>query len=256
MRWAQRTVAIGLVLDVTERRGLERTLVVRSSVTEALSRWRSLDPGAVELLRAIATSMGFWLGVLWVFDGGVFVPRAIWHQPSPSLESLAASIRDWTPGLGSPTIGTAYATGTTAFSTDVLASASPERAAALRVAGITGAVAIPAVYEGETLAVLAFVASEPLDDRDQWERAFHGIGLEVGYFLSRHRGELAAPILSDREIEILQLAARGGSTDAISATLQLSPATIKRHFERAYDRLGVSNRAEAVAEAMRRGLIR
>ena len=164
MRWAQRTVAIGLVLDVTERRGLERTLVVRSSVTEALSRWRSLDPGAVELLRAIATSMGFLLGVIWVFDGGVFVPRAIWHQPSPSLESLAASIRDWTPGLGSPTIGTAYATGTTAFSTDVLASASPERAAALRVAGITGAVAIPAVYEGETLAVLAFVASEPLDD--------------------------------------------------------------------------------------------
>lgn len=244
------------MLDVSRREGLERTLIVRNVVTEALTRWRSFEPGAVELLKAIATTMGFRLGTLWVFDGGVFVARAIWHQTSPALESLSAAMRDWTPGVGSPTIGTAYAARTTVFSNDVLASASPERAAALRVARIAAAVAIPAVYESETLALLAFVASEPIDDTERWKRAFHGIGLEVGYFLSRHRGDLAAPILSHREMEILQLAARGGTTDVISAMLQLSPATIKRHFERAYDRLGASNRAEAVAEAMRRGLIR
>ena len=35
----------------------------------------------------------------------------------------------------------------------------------------------------------------------------------------------------------------------------MSPATVKRHFERAYAALGVSDRAAAVGEAMRRGLI-
>jgi hypothetical protein len=33
------------------------------------------------------------------------------------------------------------------------------------------------------------------------------------------------------------------------------PATVKRHFEGAYARLGVSDRAAAVAEAMRQGLV-
>ena len=63
------------------------------------------------------------------------------------------------------------------------------------------------------------------------------------------------PILTEREIEVLQLAARNHSSESIAEELHLRPATIKRHFERAYDRLGVSDRAAAVAEAMRRGLI-
>ena len=43
--------------------------------------------------------------------------------------------------------------------------------------------------------------------------------------------------------------------EAISGRLGVSTSTIKRHFERAYRQLGVSDRAAAVAEAMRRGLI-
>ena len=62
-------------------------------------------------------------------------------------------------------------------------------------------------------------------------------------------------MLTRRGLEVLQLAARGHTAADIARELYLSPATVKRHFERAYAALGVSDRTAAVAEAMRRGLI-
>jgi DNA-binding CsgD family transcriptional regulator len=62
--------------------------------------------------------------------------------------------------------------------------------------------------------------------------------------------------LTAREHEVLQLAADGGSTRDIAEVLVLSQGTIKTHFEHAYDKLDVRDRASAVAEALRRGLIR
>jgi two-component system, NarL family, nitrate/nitrite response regulator NarL len=66
-----------------------------------------------------------------------------------------------------------------------------------------------------------------------------------------------APVvrLSDRELEILNGLARGLSAPAIGRELSLSAATIKSYLQRLYDKLGVSDRAAAVAEGMRRGLV-
>lgn len=69
------------------------------------------------------------------------------------------------------------------------------------------------------------------------------------------RASDGAPRLSPREREILGLTAEGFSAPDIGARLRLSTATIKTHQQRLYEKLGVSDRAAAVAEAMRRGLI-
>jgi DNA-binding NarL/FixJ family response regulator len=61
--------------------------------------------------------------------------------------------------------------------------------------------------------------------------------------------------LTAREREVLQLATRGHSTHEIAEVLFLSSATVKTHFQRAYAKLGVRDRASAVAECLRRGLI-
>jgi two-component system nitrate/nitrite response regulator NarL len=61
--------------------------------------------------------------------------------------------------------------------------------------------------------------------------------------------------LTTRECEILSLLATGASGPDIAAELHLSPATIKTHLHNLYAKLGVSDRAAAVAEGMRRGLI-
>jgi two-component system nitrate/nitrite response regulator NarL len=63
------------------------------------------------------------------------------------------------------------------------------------------------------------------------------------------------PTLSRREREVLERAATGLSAPEIARELSISTATVKTHLHNLYDKLGVSERAAAVAEAMRRGLL-
>jgi two-component system nitrate/nitrite response regulator NarL len=61
--------------------------------------------------------------------------------------------------------------------------------------------------------------------------------------------------LSARENEVLVLISQGLSAPDIGRRLHLSPATVKGHLHSLYEKLGVKERAAAVAEAMRRGLL-
>ncbi len=69
-----------------------------------------------------------------------------------------------------------------------------------------------------------------------------------------HRGQ-EQPTLSERETEILQLVSDGLSAADIGHQLGMAESTTKTHLARIYDKLSVSERAAAVARAMRLGLI-
>jgi two-component system nitrate/nitrite response regulator NarL len=71
----------------------------------------------------------------------------------------------------------------------------------------------------------------------------------------RRRARRGDPILSERERAILTLVACGWSVGRIGRELHVSPGTVKSVLLRVYKRLGVSERAAAVAVALRRGLI-
>jgi two-component system nitrate/nitrite response regulator NarL len=81
--------------------------------------------------------------------------------------------------------------------------------------------------------------------------------LQSGLFGEIHARELDGerPLLSDREREILDRIAAGKTAPAIAHELYLSTATVKTHLAHLYEKLGVGDRAAAVAEAMRRGLL-
>ncbi|MEU5892665.1 MULTISPECIES: response regulator transcription factor [unclassified Streptomyces] len=70
-------------------------------------------------------------------------------------------------------------------------------------------------------------------------------------------GQVVSPDvdLTGREVEVVRLAAEGLSNRAIAQALFLSEATVKTHLVRVYRKLRVENRAAAVTEAARRGLI-
>ncbi|HYW25676.1 MAG TPA: response regulator transcription factor [Terriglobales bacterium] len=76
---------------------------------------------------------------------------------------------------------------------------------------------------------------------------------------SRLVARMAAPArsaLSAREIEVLELVARGRSNKEIARRLHLSEATVKTHLVHAFSKLGVEDRTEAVTVAIDRGIIR
>ena len=62
-------------------------------------------------------------------------------------------------------------------------------------------------------------------------------------------------LLSQREFEVLELVAAGTTSREAAARLFISEATVKTHLLHIYAKLGVSDRAAAVAEAFNRGLL-
>jgi DNA-binding NarL/FixJ family response regulator len=63
------------------------------------------------------------------------------------------------------------------------------------------------------------------------------------------------PQLSSREIEVLELVARGSTNREAAQKLFISEATVKTHLLHVYAKLGVPDRASAVAAAFDRGLL-
>jgi two-component system, NarL family, nitrate/nitrite response regulator NarL len=63
------------------------------------------------------------------------------------------------------------------------------------------------------------------------------------------------PRLTPRESEVLRMVAEGLTTPEIARQLVLGTATVKSHLQTLYDKLGVSDRASAVAVAMRQGIL-
>jgi DNA-binding NarL/FixJ family response regulator len=67
----------------------------------------------------------------------------------------------------------------------------------------------------------------------------------------RARGE----VLSERELEVLELIARGKANGEIARMLYLSPNTVRNHISNILSKLQISNRTEATAFAIRSGLV-
>jgi DNA-binding NarL/FixJ family response regulator len=67
--------------------------------------------------------------------------------------------------------------------------------------------------------------------------------------------EPRATPLSKREREILQKVADGATTRQVASDLGISPHTVKTHLERIFEKLGANDRAQAVAIAIRTGIV-
>ena len=98
--------------------------------------------------------------------------------------------------------------------------------------------AIRSVYRGESL-IQPVVASKLLDRFSQ---------------LSRRTP--SGEELSERELEILCLMAKGSANKEISAELQIAQSTVKTHITNIFQKLGVNDRTEAVTQAIKKGIIR
>jgi DNA-binding NarL/FixJ family response regulator len=61
--------------------------------------------------------------------------------------------------------------------------------------------------------------------------------------------------LTERELEVLRLAARGYTNKAIGAQLEISDRTVQGHLAKVYDKLHASSRTEAVMRAVSLGLV-
>jgi two-component system nitrate/nitrite response regulator NarL len=84
------------------------------------------------------------------------------------------------------------------------------------------------------------------------------ISPEIHRFIAaeiRLRGTVTPVQITRRERDVLALVAKGCSAREIGLRLLVSESTVKTHLGNVYEKLGVSDRAAAVAQAMKRGLV-
>jgi DNA-binding NarL/FixJ family response regulator len=115
---------------------------------------------------------------------------------------------------------------------------------------------LPAIEAGATGYLLK---DAPRDDLVRAVRAaFRGEPVLSPSVAGRLMGRVRLPsqdALSQRELEVLRLVAGGAANREAAARLFVSEATIKTHLLHIYGKLGVRDRAAAVGEAYRRGLL-
>jgi PAS domain S-box-containing protein len=242
---------VGSVQDVTDWRDAERQIAARVAVSESLARWQEVEQGAVDLLRNLAGALDCLAGVLWVPQEDKLAPRALWRSGSKDASALTAEILSRRRGRGAGLPGTAWQTKEPQTRSEA-GDSNTERQGMP-----TGLVAIPAIHREEVLAVLELHSCEP-SRPDMGASSFQslaGIGYELGQFLSHRRGELSPPMLTPRQLDVLRLAAQGRTAPEIAEELVVSPSTVSTHLKNIYEKYGVSDRASAVAKALREGLI-
>jgi DNA-binding NarL/FixJ family response regulator len=116
------------------------------------------------------------------------------------------------------------------------------------------------LFEAMEAGASAFVAKEaPADDvvaaarhASVSPRSFTAANLADAM---RRKMSPTGPHLSPREIEVLKLLADGHGVAAISKDLFVSESTAKTHISKIYDKLGAANRAQAIMNAVRSGLL-
>ena len=79
---------------------------------------------------------------------------------------------------------------------------------------------------------------------------------QVAARLMRHMSGNGRPELSARQAEVLALLARGATNKEIALALKVGERTAKYHIAAIFDRLGAGNRTEALAIALRMGLVK
>ncbi len=103
----------------------------------------------------------------------------------------------------------------------------------------------------------AMLKSAPIDDVVETVRLVHGgkesFPREVRRLL---REAESASSLTERQIEILTAAAEGLTNQQIAERLSISSSGVNKHLLSVYQKLGVSSRAEAVALALKRQLLK
>jgi len=200
--------------------------VVRQGLRSLLSNYPDLilvgeaegSPGALDLAERVAPDV-ILLDIRMPGTSGVETARLLCRQCPAAKILMLTSFDDQEYVAG------ALQAGAHGY---ILKSASDERLVS----------AVRAVYRGER------VLSPTVMDRVVHEFTEY----------SRERAQRQTG-LSDDERRILHMLAAGASNPKIAAEMYLSETTVKRKLQDIFEKLGVTTRAQAAAEAVRRGLV-
>jgi PAS domain S-box-containing protein len=196
-------VVRGIVInsrDITERKRLERRLMVQYQVAKILAESRPLDSTATMLLRAIGESLGWDLGQFWIVDREADVLRCLasWRVDSvpPDFEDASRG-RTFARGVGIP--GYIWAHAEPHWIGDLTTDPNAARAQVAIRSGLRSAFGFPIRLGEQVSGVLEFFTREIQVSDQSLLEVMAAIGNQLGQFVERNRIETDRGDLYQRE---------------------------------------------------------
>lgn len=231
-------------LEVSRQQESDRILVLQHRVARALQASPVGEDVLAEVVATICNVLGWERGSVWLGrTSPELTRRASWENSAPDPASPGAPRQ---PLDRFPVVRRA-------FESRALVQDTPTGPPAERP---RPTVAVPIVASG-TAPVGVLELHGPMTRRidGALHTALLTVAAQVAEGLLAPDDIAGQETLTQRELEVLELCAAGSSVDDISRSVYLSPATVRTHLRNIYRKLGVPNRAGAVAQAMRRNLI-
>ncbi|MGH7147580.1 MAG: PAS domain S-box protein, partial [Nitrospiraceae bacterium] len=191
------------IRDITDRRRAERRLASQYAVTRVLSEATTLEEAVPKIIQAIGESLEWDLGVFWRVDKATGMLRCFDQWKAPSVQADPFTLDTWqrvfTRGEGLP--GRIWASGKSAWVTDVTVDVNFPRGAQARQVGFHGAFGLPILVGSEIEGVIEFFSRQVRQPDDELLRMVEDIGLKIGQFGERARTE---GVLRETEAQLRQ----------------------------------------------------
>jgi len=191
------------IRDITDRRWAERRLASQYAVTRVLSEATTLEEAVPKIIQAIGESLEWDLGVFWRVDQVTGVLRCLdqWKAPSVQADPFTLDIWQRVFSRGQDLPGRIWASGKSAWVTDVTVDVNFLRGAQARQVGFHGAFGLPILVGSEIEGVIEFFSRQARQPDDELLKMVEDIGLKIGQFGERARTER---VLRETEAQLRQ----------------------------------------------------
>jgi len=182
--------AYGIFRDLTEQKRAERHLRAQYAVIEALANSSTIEAAASWVLRAVAESVHWQVGAMWLVDKTANRLRCVdfWCAEGTHAPAFERETRDsqFAHGVGP---GRTWEMRDAAWIVDVTKEPKFSRRHSAAEAGLHAAFSFPMLLDGDVVGVVEFFTSMVLQPDPAILKMFAALGQQLGEFVGRTRAQ-------------------------------------------------------------------
>jgi len=182
--------AYGIFRDLTEQKQAERHLRAQYAVIEALAHSSTIEDAASWVLRAVAESVHWQVGAMWLVDKTADRLRCVdfWCPPAIDATAFEQQTRasQFERGVGP---GRTWEMNAPAWIVDVTKEPKFSRRDAALAAGLHAAFSFPMLLDGDVVGVVEFFTLSVLESDPAILKMFAALGQQLGEFVGRTRAQ-------------------------------------------------------------------
>jgi diguanylate cyclase (GGDEF)-like protein len=187
---------VGTIIDITDRKKVERRLAMEHAVTRVLAEAESLDKVVPTIIATICASMGWHYGAMYKYHPkeGMLRCEDMWGVDTAKIREFIAAVgrREVKAGddPGRGIIRRAFALGKPVWISNIATDETLRRKSLVVAAGLHGAFAFPLRADNQVLGILEFFHPNVLEPDPMLLDIAESIGTQIGQYIVRRRTEV------------------------------------------------------------------